>query len=277
VWAAAAEAACAEVARHAETLDAVSRAVALPVRTAAGIAAAASTAAAAGAGPAVASAAAGFVYDASLVGDEAVTFGEVCSAAGLGDLSASAQGVLVDLLAASGRARVTDAGGPLAVGSGDGGSAGSGVRLGGLRWRAVRLLPAAGSAGSAGAGSAGAGDADRHLVGARLAAAALARQVAADEAAWFGPGPVAAGVHGRRRGLMAAALAQRRRGDAVGCARTLERVTRLEAALRSRRGALDTAQRVRMEWRAGTGGRAVGCFTRFSEARFLFSFCFFLA
>jgi len=122
--------------------------------------------------------------------------------------------------------------------------------------------------------SSSSGSSDVVLVRARLAAAELAHQIAAEEVAWFGssvlssldrettshgqsasePAEAGSGTPavrvspsrsiGKRHAMMAAALQERKRGNKSGCARTLQRIKTLEAALNNRRSALATAQEV---------------------------------
>jgi hypothetical protein len=243
IWLSAAEDACAVLTQHVQSLDPVSRAVALPV-------------------------------DANLTSlsdsDDPVTFGQMSDAAGLGVLSLQAQTVLVDLLVVSGRVRVTEAdsntmkdiaASPPPSQRGNGGI---------VQWHAVRFLLDSVVDGD----SSSSGSSDVVLVRARLAAAELAHQIAAEEVAWFGssdlssldrettshgqsasePAEAGSGTPavrvspsrsiGKRHAMMAAALQERKRGNKSGCARTLQRIKTLEAALNNRRSALATAQEV---------------------------------
>jgi len=248
VWRSAAQDACAKLAQHAQSLDPVSRAVALPVN-----------------------ARLASVSDS----DDPVTFGHMCEAAGLGTLCLQAQSVLVDILAVSGRVRVSDADAnmlrslrssandaTLTPQQRDTASV--------VQWRAVQFLLDSDNAADRSSSSSSVSS-DIILVRARLAAAELAHQITTEEVAWFGSAgssSVDRGIsrgyaasatddtkvmeisssklrhRGKRHAMMAAALLERKRGNTPGCARTLQRIKKLENALNNRRSALATAQEV---------------------------------
>lgn len=249
VWLSAAEDACAMLAQHAQSLDPVSRAVALPVNA----------------------------HLASVSdSDDPVTFGHMCETAGLGTLSLQAQSVLVDILAVSGRVRVSDADAntlrSLRSSTNDATLTPQHRDIAGVvQWRAVQfLLDSDNAADNSSSGSSISSDVV--LVRARLAAAELAHQIATEEVTWFGSTGSSSSVdrgisrghsapatdsgevmgispsklrhRGKRHAMMAAALLERKRDNTSGCARTLQRIKKLEDALNKRRSALATAQEV---------------------------------